>query len=137
MEKKPRKSKQWAKEASGALDVAWGLLREKHPVPTEEQKIGLIDFAPPIAALNRGISDKELVGHAYTYAVEKFARDFHSRDTSEPMNYSISFLLAYLDSQVSFGFLTGAKAEDAMQYLSDHYDLSFEGAVNQENHMFK
>ncbi len=133
MNKTPRKSKQWAKEAYDALDVAWGLLRENTPVPTEDEKINLIDFAPPIAAVNRGISDKDLVAKAYSYALESFLKDYNNRDISEPINFSICFLLAYLDSQVSFGFITLGKAEDAMSHLNENFDMSFEGDEDQKN----
>ncbi len=129
MEKLPRKSKQWAKEAYEALDVAWGLLQEKHLHPNDEQKLLLIEFAPSIAAVKRGISDKEQVAKATGFAFDNFKIDFNNRDKEEPVKFSISFLLAYLDSHVSFGFITEKKAQEVMHYLMDNYDVSDGGKV--------
>ena len=137
MNKKPRKAKQWAKEAYDGLDIAWGLLRENHPIPNDDQKLELFDFAPSIAAEKRGIKDKEVVGKAYSFAEKNIIEDFKNRDNDQPINYSIIFLLAYLDVHISFGDLTEMKAQDAMHYLKEHYDMSLEGDTKQKNYMFQ
>ncbi len=124
MKKQPRKLKQWAKEAYDALDIAWGLLQEKYLHPNDEQKLLLLEFASPIAALNRGITDKERVHKAAVFAFKNFEIDFENREKSESVKYSISFLLAYIDSHVSFGFINEAKAQDVMHYLMDNYDVN-------------
>jgi hypothetical protein len=124
MDKLPRKSKQWAKEAYESLDVAWGLVQEKHPNPTDEQKLLLIEFATPVAAARRGINDKAKIIKATDFAFDNFKIDFDNRDKSEPVKFSICFLLAYLDSHVSFGHLTESKAQDVMHYLMDNYEIN-------------
>jgi len=131
MRKQPRKLKQWAKEAYDALDIAWGLLQEKHLHPNDEQKLLLLEFASSIAALNRGITDKEHINKASEFAFKNFKIDFDNREKSEPVKYSISFLLAYLDAHVSFGFINEAKAKDVMHYLMDNYDVN--GGAKIEN----
>jgi hypothetical protein len=131
MKKLPKKSKQWAKEAYGALDIAWGLLQEKHLHPDDGQKLLLLEFAPPIAAVNRGISDKARVEKASDFAFDNFKIDFENREMDEPVKYSICFLLAYLDCHVSFGIITEAKAQDVMHYLMNNYDVNDGGKVEE------
>ena len=61
MKKQPHKTKQWAEETYNSLEFAWGLLREESPNANEYEKLELVRFAPAIAGMNRGISNKEEV----------------------------------------------------------------------------
>ena len=124
--KQPRKTKQWAEEAYNALDVAWGLLREEYPNPDENQKLELVRFAPAIAGMNRGISNKKDVKEAYAFIYKRTAEDLRHKEEGEPIHYSILFLLAYLDSHISFGILGEKKVDEIMGYLSEHYDIDYE-----------
>jgi hypothetical protein len=126
MKKLPRKAKQWAEEAYNALDVAWSLLGEEYSNPDENEKLELVRFAPAIAGMNRGISNKKNVKEAYTFIYERTAEDLRNKEEEEPILYSIQFLLAYLDSHISFGVLSEKKVDEIMEYLSEHYDISYE-----------
>jgi len=124
MKKLPRKNKQWAKEAYNALETAWGLLKEEYPFPNEEQKKELISFAPTVASMNRGIKDKEVIKIAYDKVLENFEIDLSNKETGEPICYSICFLLAYLDSLVSFGIIEEKKSDEIMEILSSDYNIN-------------
>jgi len=126
MKKLPRKNKQWAKEAYGALETAWGLLKEEYSLPNEEQKKKLISFAPAIAGLNRGIKDKEIIKKAYDTVLENFEIDLSNKEIGEPTHYSICFLLAYLDTLVSFGIIEEKKSDKIMEILSSDYDINYQ-----------
>jgi len=126
MKKQPRKTKQWADEAYQALNIAWELLHEEHPNPDENEKLGLVRFAPAIAGLNRGISDKKTIMAAYDFIYERTVEDLRNRGEDESIYYSIMFLLGYLDAHISFGVLNENKGYEIMEYLSAHYDVSDE-----------
>jgi len=126
MKKLPHRTKQWAEEAYKSLDVAWGLLGEDYPSPDENEKLEIVRFAPAIAGMNRGVSSKKDVKEAYTFIYERTAEDLRNKQEGEPIHYSIQFLLAYLDSHISFGILSERKVDEIMEYLSEHYDTSYE-----------
>lgn len=126
MKKEPRKTKQWAKEAYDALDIAWGLLREECACPSEDEKLEIVRFAPAIAGMNRGISDKAKIQQAYNFIYNRTAEDMRNKGEGEPILYSILFLLGYLDAHISFGLLSETKADEIMAYLSEHYNISYE-----------
>jgi hypothetical protein len=106
--------------------VAWGLLREECQNPDENQKLELVRFAPAIAGTNRGISNKKDIKEAYAFIYERTADDLRNKEEGEPIHYSILFLLAYLDSHISFGILGEKKVDEIMEYLSEHYDIGYE-----------
>ena len=124
MKKIPKKTKQWASEAYESLEKAIVLFREEFPDPSEEDKLELIRYALPFAALNRGIRDKSIVKKASEYVLDNLAADFQAKEENEPIYHSISFLLAYLDSHVSFGKISENKAEEIMEYLSENYEIN-------------
>ena len=124
MIKTPRKIKQWALEAYDSLEKALILFHEEHPNPSDEEKLELIRFAMPFAAMNRGINDKAVITKASTYILENLAQDFQAKEEDEPIYHSISFLLAYLDAHIAFGELSESKAEYIMVYLSENFKIS-------------
>jgi hypothetical protein len=126
MKKQPRKTKQWADEAYSSLVIAWKLLKEEYSNPNENETLELVRFAPAIAGTNRGIADKNIVKKAYDFIYERIATDLKNKEEDEPIHYSIMFLLAYLDSHISFGVLSEKKVDDIMEYLSEHYDINYE-----------
>jgi len=126
MKKQPRKTKQWADEAYQALEMAWELLHEEYSNPDEDQKLELVRFAPAIAGLNRGISDKKTIMAAYNFIHERTVEDLRNRGEDEPIYYSIMFLLGYIDAHISFGAINENKGYEIMEYLSEHYDVSDE-----------
>ena len=126
MKKQPRKVKQWADEAYGALDIAWGLLKEEYANPDENEKLELVRFAPAIAGMNRGISNKGQIKDAFNFVLERTALDLENKDEGEPLHYSILFLLGYLDAHISFGVLNEKKVDGVMEYLSQNYDINYE-----------
>ena len=126
MNKLPRKAKHWAEEAYGSLDIAWGLLKEEYSNPNENEKLELLRFAPAIAGMNRGIKDKNKIKNAYKFIFERTATDLKNKEEGEPLHYSILFLLAYLDSHISFGVLSEKKVDNVMEYLSENYDINYE-----------
>jgi hypothetical protein len=126
MKKQPRKLKHWADEVYGALDVAWGLLREEYPDADENQKLELVWYAPAIAGMNRGIRNKDKIQEAFAFIYERTAEEIRNKEEGEPILYSILFLLGYLDSHISFGVLSEKKVDEIMEYLSENYDISYE-----------
>ena len=126
MKRLPGKNKQWAKEAYRTLETAWGLLKEEYSLPNEEQKKELISLAPSLAGMNRGIKDKEIIIKAYDIVLENFEEDLSNKEIGEPIHYSICFLLAYLDSLVSFGIIEEKKSEEIMEILSANYDINYQ-----------
>ena len=126
MKKQPRKIKQWADESYKALDIGWGLLQEECPNPDKHDKLELVRFAPAIAGMNRGINDNKKIKDAYNFIYERTAEDLRNKEQGEPIHYSILFLLGYLDAHISFGVLNEKKVDEIMDYLSEHYDISYE-----------
>ena len=126
MKKKPRKTKQWAEETYDSLEIAWGLLKEEYACPNEDEKLELVMFAPAIAGMNRGISDKAKIEEAYNFVYERTAEDLRNKEEGEPILYSILFLLGYLDAHISFGVLSEKKCDAIMAYLSEHHDISYD-----------
>jgi len=126
MKKEPRKAKQWAEEAFEALEAAWVMLRDEYPALSEEEKVQIVRFAPAIAALNRGINDKKEIREAYDFAYARTAESLANKREDILIPYSILFLLGYLDSHISFGFLSEQKLDGIMVYLSEHYNIDNE-----------
>ncbi len=126
MKKEPRKVKQWAEEAFEALEAAWVMLRDEYPVPSEDEKVQIVRFAPAIAALNRGISNKEEIREAYVFIYARTAETLCNKQENVPIPYSILFLLGYLDSHTSFGVLSEKKVDGVMEYLSQNYNIGSE-----------
>jgi len=126
MKKEPRKVKQWADEAFEALEAAWVMLRDEYPVPSEVEKVQIVRFAPAIAALNRGISNKKEIREAYDFIYARTAETLGNKHEDVPIPFSILFLLGYLDSHISFGVLSEKKVDGVMEYLSQNYDIGSE-----------
>jgi len=126
MKKEPRKVKQWAEEAFEALEAAWVMLRDEYPALSEEEKVQIVRFAPAIAALNRGIDNKNKIREAYDFAYIRTAESLNNKREDIHIPYSILFLLGYLDSHISFGILGEQKVDGIMEYLSEHYDIGYE-----------
>ena len=116
----------WAAEAFDALEIAWGLIGEKYPNPSEDEKLELMSFAPAIASMNRGIKNKDLIKKAYKFVLQRAEEDFKVKDPGEPIYYSVLFLLGYLDSHIAFGIITEKRSEDIMDYLSHNYPMDFQ-----------
>jgi len=124
MKKLPKKSKQWARECYESLEKAIVLFREEYPDPSEEDKLELISFAVPFAAMNRGVSDKKRVELANEYVLERLSVDFGNREKGEPTHHSICFLLAYIDAHIALGYLNEMKGDDIMEELAEYYEIS-------------
>jgi len=126
MKKEPRKVKQWAEEAFEALEAAWVMLRDEYPALSEDEKVQIVRFAPAIAAMNRGISNKEEIREAYDFIYVRTAESLCNKQEDVSIPYSILFLLGYLDSHVSFGVLSEKKVDGIMEYLSQNYNIGYE-----------
>lgn len=124
MRKTPRKTKQWAQEAYESLQKAILLFREEYPSPTEDEKLELVNYAVPFAAMNRGYKKATQVEQAYQFVYENLVEDLKRKESGEEVDYSILFLLAYLDAHLSFGIFSESKSDDIMGYLSEHYEIS-------------
>lgn len=123
MKKLPRKNKQWAEEAYESLQKALILFKEEYPSPTEDEKLELISFGALFAAMNRGIKGGEKLEKAQVAVLENMKADFALKEPDEPIDHSINFLLAYLDSQVSFGYISESKSDEIMEFLSQNYEI--------------
>ena len=124
MKKLPRKIKHWAADAYKSLEKAMILFSEEYPSPTEDEKLDIISFAVPFAAMNRGINEKEKIHNASEYVLENLSVDMQAKESDEPIYHPICFLIAYLDAHVSFGILSESKAESIMDHLSENYKIS-------------
>jgi hypothetical protein len=106
-----------------ALEKAASLFKKNNPEYNEAQKMALISFAVPIAALNRGVDDKDKLNTANDYVLENLERDLREKEKEEPVYHSICFLIAYVDAHVSFGLLGQQKAEEIMDNLCQNYEM--------------
>lgn len=124
MKRSPRKSKQWAAEAYQALEKALKLFAEEYPDPTDDEKLELMRFSVPFAALNRGIQDRRMLSLANQLVVQNINSDFQSKAPEDPVHHSVSFLLGYLDAHIAFGLLSAGKADEIMRYLAKNYSIN-------------
>lgn len=124
MKKIPRKIKHWAEEAYQSLEKAMVLFSEEYPSPTENEKMILVPYATPFAAMNRGIKGGEKLEQANAAVLENLRADLAAKEPDEPVIYSILFLLAYLDTTVSFGYISEGKSDEIMDYLAKNYEIS-------------
>lgn len=120
----PENIKQWADEAYVSFEKALMLFKDEFPVPTEEQKMELVKFATPFAAMNRDIRDDAVVKEAYNYVLKQLDEELEVTDQDEIVQYSTLFLLAYLDSHVAFRLLGEKEAEDVMEFLCKNYKIN-------------
>jgi len=120
----PENIEQWAEEAYVALEVAWKLLKEEYPSLKENEKIELIGYAPDLAGMHRGITDKEKLNETLEAVCETLTDDLNRNDDGEPVHYSICFLLAYLESNILFGFINKRKSEEIMECLCEKFPIS-------------
>ena len=123
MKKLPRKNKQWAEEAYASLQKSLILFNEEHPSPCEEEKLELISLAPLFAAMNRGISGKNDIEVANKFVLDNLRNDIANKDENEPLEHTILFLLAYMDSQVAFGEISEIKTDEVMEYIMENYEI--------------
>ena len=124
MKKLPRKTKHWASEAFEALEQALQLFSNEFPRPTDDEKMSLVSFAVPLAAMHRGIDDNRKIEQANEQVLAKLATDMQAARVDEDIAHSICFLIAYMDAHVSFGHISEKKVDDIMLYLSDHYEIN-------------
>jgi len=120
----PENIEQWAEEAYVALEVAWKLFEEEYPSLKENEKIELIGYAPDLAGMHRGITDKEKLNETLETVCETLAEDLKRKEDGEPIHYSICFLLAYLESNIIFGFISERESESIMEQLCESYPIS-------------
>ncbi len=123
MSEKPEKIEQWADEAYISFEKALTLFKGEYPEPTEDQKMELVKFATPFAAMNRGIQDNSVVKEAYNYVLKQLDEELSVMESDKEVQYSTLFLLAYLDSHVSFRMLGEQEAEDVMEFLCKNYEV--------------
>lgn len=124
MKELPTNIEQWAEEAYVALEVAWRLLKEEYPSLNENEKIELIGYAPELAGMHRGITDKEKLNETLEIICASLAEDLNREEAGEPIHYSICFLLAYMESNMLFGYISERKSESIMEYLCENYAIS-------------
>jgi len=120
----PESSNQWAEEAYIALEVAWLQLKEHYPDLLENEKIEIIGYAPELAAMHRGIDDKTKISETLETVCQILAEDLKLKDDGEPIYYSINFLLAYLESNNIYGYISEKESELIMERLCEDYDIS-------------
>jgi len=123
MKKLPENIDQWAKEAYVALQVAWKLLNDHYPSLEENEKIELMGYAPELAAMHRDLDDQDEIDEALTAVCKTLAEDLKNKEDDQPVQYSILFLLSYLESNMLFGYISERESEQIMQCLSDNYDI--------------
>lgn len=120
--KTPRKNKQWAKESLKSLEKAWEIARAENENLDHESLQYFYKYAPMLCAINRKIKNKNEISKLANFAIKNRLEDFEVEpETVE--NYSINFLLAYLDSHVSLGVISENKVFEIMDYIVDNYEL--------------
>ncbi len=123
MKKTPKNTEQWAEESYISLEVSWKLLKEHYPSLKEDEKIEIIGYAPELAAMYRGIDDKEEIDEVLKAVCQTLAQDLKLKEENEPIHYSINFLLSYLESNMLFGFISERETEQIMECLCENYDI--------------
>ena len=123
MKKSPENIEQWAEETYIALEVAWKLLKEHYPSLKENEKIELIGYAPELAAMHRDLDDKEKIEETLKVVCQTLADDLKLKEEDEPIYYSISFLLSYLESNMLFGYISERESDQIMEFLCENYDI--------------
>ncbi len=127
MKKLPRKNKQWAKEAYESLQKATALYTEEFPNPTGEDKIQFYKNCVAFAAMNRGITDKEKIKNVNAKVYGDLVQDLLSEDPEKKKKSpAVTFLLCYLDAQVSFGFITESKGDEIIRFVIDNMAIDDE-----------
>ncbi len=123
MKKLPENIDQWAEESYVSLEVAWKLLKEHYPSLNENEKIELIGYAPELAAMHRDLNNKETIDKTLEAVCQTLAKDLKLKDDDEPIYYSINFLLAYLESNILFGYISEKESDQIMECLCENYDI--------------
>ena len=125
MDKHPNKNKHWAQEALGSLELAFNLLHEDEyaEMSFEDKQMEMLNLAPAIACMRRKIKDDSVVKKTYDFVFENIKEDFRLGDPDEETNFEILFILAYLDSHISFKIITEARAEKIMDHIIDRYEI--------------
>ena len=118
----PRKIKQWAKEAVDSLEVAWQIAEAEHGELNHQAKEYLYKYGPMFCAKNRGIRERIKIKAMAEYAIRDRFEDFEIEPESKN-NYSINFLLAYLDSHVYLKLLSENKVHEIMEFITDNYKI--------------
>ena len=118
----PRKTKQWAKEAIDALKLAWQLAEAEHGELNHQAKEHLYKYGPMFCAKNRRIREKSNIKAMAEYAIRDRFEDFEI-DPEAKNNYSINFLLAYLDSHVYLKLLSKNKVHEIMEFITENYEI--------------
>ena len=118
----PRKKKQWAKESIGALKLAWQITEAEHGELNHQAKQYMYKYGPMFCAKNRGIRDKSKIKAMAEYAIRDRFEDFQ-RESEAKYNYSINFLLAYLDSHVYLKLLSENKVHEIMEFIMENYEI--------------
>lgn len=130
----PQNPQQWADEAYQSMRLAWTVLTQQTPFPSETQKQALIDMAANHACENRDIHDTSYIEHARTAAKDNFMADFNSRDVLQEINFALCYVLAYFDAHLSLSMITDNEADAALQRLKTDFDLRLPEA--QQNNVF-
>lgn len=119
--KLPRKIKHWADETLNAYMRALVLFEKEYPNPTEAEYMSIISFAVPMAAVNRGISDRARRDTAQEFVLSRLAESIRTLKEDEKPDFSILFPLAYLDAHVSMGILNERKSDEIIAHLMEKY----------------
>lgn len=124
MKELPENIDKWAEETYVSLEVAWKLLKDHYPLLKESEKIELIGYAPELAAMHRDINDKALIDKTLKSVCQILAEDLKRKDEDEPIYYSINFLLAYLESNKLFGYISEREIELIIDNLCENFDIT-------------
>lgn len=125
MKKKPRKIKQWAEEVWTAYMEANSLFERESPDATPRERLGMMAFAVPLAANNRGITQRDKLEEAHDYVLSNMTSEIQSIDgAGDERDFSILFPLAYLDAMYSLGEINEQKIDDVMGYIIGNHAQS-------------
>ncbi len=125
MSRLPNRNELWAKEAIGALRIAFSLLHEEEydDLSFEEKQMEMLNLAPALAGMKRRIKDDKMIKETYDYVFKRIEEDSKRSLPDEEPNFEIIFLLAYLDSHVNFKLITEERAEKIMDHIVNHCEI--------------
>ena len=120
--KPPTKNKDWAKEVMDSLNMAVEMVVTRDPDLSRDSLENVYQYGPWLCLKNRGVTDAVLGEEVTAYAIEERVKDFEI-EPDDTLNYSVNFLLAYLDSHVFLQIISEKKMDEIMAYIIDNYEI--------------
>ena len=109
----PTGTKAWQEDALAALKEAWSRVGDAVIGRNKDPRPYLFRLAPSLCAQRRQIADAEKLKQITKVALGKIEKELEV-DPEAKSNFSINFLLAYLDANAECGYLSESEIEETM-----------------------